>query len=100
MPGVGLSCLVTHVGKPVSSPATRLNGETPYNNAARLSKRELDVLKLLAVGKLSKEISAILRISKETVETYSFRVTRKIESSSLADLIHYAIRHDIVKLRA
>ena len=82
------------------SPAKRLNSEAPYNNAARLSGREMEVLKLLAVGKSSKEISAILGLSTGTVETYRSRVTRKIESKSLADLIHYAIRHDIVKLRA
>jgi two-component system, NarL family, invasion response regulator UvrY len=76
-----------------------LDGETPYNNAASLSKRELDVLKLLAVGKSSKEISAILGIRTGTVDTYRSRVRRKIDSSSLADLIHYAIRHEIVKLR-
>ncbi len=84
----------------MSSPVRCLNGETPYNNAARLSKRELNVLKLLAVGKSSKEISAILRISTGTMDTYRSRVRRKIDSSSLADLIHYAIRREIVKLRA
>jgi DNA-binding CsgD family transcriptional regulator len=56
------------------------------------------VLKLLAVSKSNKEISTILGISTRTVETYRFRVTRKIDASTLVDLVHYAIRHEIVKL--
>jgi DNA-binding CsgD family transcriptional regulator len=63
-----------------------------------LSGRERDVLRLLATGKSSKEISSVLAISVKTVESYRSRVVIKTGASSLPHLVHYAIRHKIVGL--
>ena len=65
-----------------------------------LSRRETDVLKLLATGNSNKEISTVLGISVKTVETYRGRVMLKVNASCLVELVLYAISHQIVELRA
>jgi DNA-binding CsgD family transcriptional regulator len=97
-----------------------LNGECPLNSGhmldsdasyhpapggpcqirVNLSGREREVLQLLATGKSNKEISSVLAISVKTVETYRSRLMLKIQAPSLSYLVHYAIRHQIVRLQA
>lgn len=62
----------------------------------RLSNREYEVLCLLAQGKLVKEIAAQLSLSPKTVSTYRSRLLEKLEVKTTAELIRYAIRHDLV----
>jgi DNA-binding CsgD family transcriptional regulator len=67
--------------------------------AIALSDREQQVLRLLAEGKSNKEISPILAISVKTVETYRSRLMLKLRAPSLIQLVHYAIRHNLVDLQ-
>ena len=62
-----------------------------------LSERELEVLSLLAQGKSNKEVAWALTISEKTVETYRSRVKLKLGLNSLVELVHYAIRHGVVR---
>jgi DNA-binding CsgD family transcriptional regulator len=78
-------------GVPFDLPPTR---EFPPNI---LSGRELAVLNLLAKGKSNKEVASTLTISARTVETYRSRIKLKLGLKSLVELVHYAIRHGIVK---
>jgi DNA-binding NarL/FixJ family response regulator len=61
------------------------------------SPRELQVLRLLAIGQSNKEIGLALGISTRTVETYRARIIRKLSLHSTAELVRYAIRHKIVE---
>ncbi len=63
-----------------------------------LSGRELQVLDLLAQGESNKQVASALTISEKTVETYRSRIKLKLGLHSLVELVHYAIRHGIVKL--
>jgi DNA-binding CsgD family transcriptional regulator len=65
-----------------------------------LTARETDVLRLLASGASTKEASAILAISVKTVDTYRTRLMIKLHATSVANLVHYAIRHGILDLQA
>jgi DNA-binding NarL/FixJ family response regulator len=58
--------------------------------------RELEIIRLLALGKANKEIAAELGITLRTVETHRARIMLKLGLHSLVELIHYAIRHNIV----
>ncbi|MGA8222949.1 MAG: response regulator transcription factor [Candidatus Acidiferrales bacterium] len=58
--------------------------------------RELEIIRLLAEGKTNKEISALLGIAVRTVETHRTKVMLKLGLHSLAQLIHYAMRHGII----
>jgi DNA-binding CsgD family transcriptional regulator len=73
--------------------------EDTQDNRVVLSRRELDVLKLLATGNGNKEVASVLGISPKTVECYRSRVMLKINARSLTHLVHYAIRHRIVELQ-
>jgi len=61
-----------------------------------LSARELQILKCLAVGLRPKEIAQDLAINIKTVSTYKLRLYGKMGFKSEADLITFAIRHNLV----
>jgi DNA-binding NarL/FixJ family response regulator len=62
-----------------------------------LTKRELEILKLIADGVTNKKIAGQLSISVKTVETYRSRIMQKLDLHSTADLIKYAIRNGLLK---
>ncbi|MCU1320741.1 MAG: two component transcriptional regulator, LuxR family [Acidobacteriaceae bacterium] len=66
------------------------------SSAAQLTEREREVMRLLASGMTSKKAAAELKISIRTVESHRININRKLEFSSIADLVRYAIRNGIV----
>jgi two-component system response regulator NreC len=64
-------------------------GVTPA--ATALSKREEEVLRLLAWGMLSREIAERLTISIKTVETHKANAMTKMGMKSRVDVVHYAL---------
>lgn len=64
--------------------------KSPSKKPIKLSKREMQVLKLLSNGKSNKDISAELSISDKTVSTYKFRLLNKIGGKSVVDLINFS----------
>jgi DNA-binding NarL/FixJ family response regulator len=63
-----------------------------------LSEREMEILKLFAEGKSSREISETLFISVKTVGTHKQHILNKLEISSTADMVKYAIKKGIISL--
>ena len=61
-----------------------------------LSNRELEVLRLLMTGKGVNEIAEQLSISNKTVSTHKVRLMEKMNLSSMADLMRYAMQHDLL----
>jgi len=61
-----------------------------------LSGREHEVLRLLASGKVVKEVAAILSLSKSTVSTYRERILKKLGLHSNAELTRYAVEHGLL----
>jgi DNA-binding NarL/FixJ family response regulator len=76
-------------GKVVGRAASRTQHARP-GQAAELSERETDVLRLVAGGHSNKEISARLGISVKTVETYKARAMDKLGYRSRVELVRYA----------
>ena len=64
--------------------------------SSHLTKRQREVLQLLAEGCLAKEIASILSISTRTVEYHKYQMMRDVGIKTVADLIRYAIKHNIV----
>ena len=62
-----------------------------------LSQREFDFLRLLGSGKSLQESAKQMGITTSTASTYRSRIMEKLTLASTADLIRYAIEHDIVK---
>jgi RNA polymerase sigma factor (sigma-70 family) len=63
-----------------------------------LTEREREVVQLIAEGKSTKEIAAVLKISVKTVETYRQRTMDKLNINNIADLIKFAIREGLSSL--
>lgn len=66
-----------------------------YNKASLLTKRETEILGLLALGKKSVEIGEQLYISEHTVNTHRKNINKKLEIKTLTDLMKYAAVFDI-----
>ncbi|SEM84246.1 two component transcriptional regulator, LuxR family [Nitrosospira multiformis] len=62
-----------------------------------LSNRELDVLKLIAVGISLTEISQKLKLSAKTISTYRARVLEKMGMQNNAQLIRYVAEHKLLE---
>jgi two-component system, NarL family, response regulator NreC len=58
-----------------------------------LSDREREVLRLLALGHTNQEIAKQLYISVRTAETHRSHIMRKLQLSTRAELVRYAIEH-------
>jgi DNA-binding NarL/FixJ family response regulator len=62
----------------------------------RLSPREREVVQLISEGKTNKEVASILDMSAKTAETHRTNVLRKLKLHSIAELVLYAVRNNIV----
>jgi two-component system, NarL family, response regulator NreC len=62
-----------------------------------LSEREREVLRLLALGHTNQEIAASLYISVRTAETHRAHIMQKLRLSSRAELVRYALAHDLLE---
>lgn len=71
--------------------------EREYNSDEKhvLSERETQVLGMVARGYTSKEIGEKLYLSTSTIETYRERLMRKLKLTTRAELVDYAILHNI-----
>jgi DNA-binding NarL/FixJ family response regulator len=64
--------------------------------SSHLTKRQREVLQLLAEGYLAKEIASRLNISTRTVEYHKYQMMNDLGLKTTAELIRYAVRHHIV----
>jgi DNA-binding NarL/FixJ family response regulator len=62
----------------------------------RPTPRELEVIRLLAEGKSNKEVASALGITVRTAETHRAKLMLRLGLHSLTELIHYAIRNNIM----
>ena len=68
------------------------------NQEDALTKREIEVLKLLAEGLFNKEIAYMLSISEKTVKNHVSNIFKKINVSDRTQAAVYAIKNNIVEL--
>jgi two-component system response regulator NreC len=61
-----------------------------------LSERQLDVLRLIALGHTNAEIARRLQISVRTVETHRAHIQEKLGLSTRAELVRYALRRGLL----
>lgn len=67
---------------------------------AVLSPREREIVQLLAEGFSAKKIASQLHVSTKTVDTHRQNIMRKLNLSSVADLVKYAIREGLTHLES
>lgn len=63
-----------------------------------LTTRERQIVQLLAEGKSNKDVAVIQGITVKTAETHRANLMRKLELHSVSDLVHYAVRNQIVEV--
>jgi DNA-binding NarL/FixJ family response regulator len=74
------------------------------NNSGRqtrfgtLTKREREILKMLAEGRSVKEIATGFDLSVKTVEAHKFNLMRKLDIHNKAQLVQYAIQKKVIRL--
>src|SRR3954447_23273865 len=61
-----------------------------------LTDRERDVLRRIALGHTNAEIAGQLYLSVRTVETHRAHIQQKLSRSSRAELVRYALEHNLV----
>jgi two-component system, NarL family, invasion response regulator UvrY len=82
-----------------SEVAERLLEQKNSNNPHELlSNRELEICKMLAMGKTVSQIAESLSLAMTTVSTHRGRIMNKLGISTNAELTRYAITHHIVQL--
>ncbi|HET9669597.1 MAG TPA: response regulator transcription factor [Casimicrobiaceae bacterium] len=63
-----------------------------------LSRRERQILQLVAEGKSSAEAAAMLFLSPKTVDTYRSRMMQKLGIADVPSLVKFAIQHGVTQL--
>jgi two-component system, NarL family, response regulator NreC len=74
----------------------RLASEPPPGPPDDLSEREVDVLRLIALGHTNAEIAEQLFLSVRTVETHRAHIQQKLRLSTRAELVGYALRRGLI----
>jgi DNA-binding NarL/FixJ family response regulator len=75
----------------------RFKENTPAASTA-LTKREREVLQLLAEGKTIKEAAFELAVSIKTIHTHRAKIMQKLKINNIASLIKYAIQEGLISL--
>lgn len=61
-----------------------------------LSRRQREVLRLIAEGRTTKEVAEALNVSVKTVETHRMQLMKRLDIHNVAGLVRYAIRSGVV----
>src|SRR6202789_29924 len=90
----------------VRTPAVLVHGRWKGNpgptaaKAPQLTPREREVLQLLAEGRRAKEVAGILNIAAKTAETHRSNIMSKINIHSMAKLVVYAVRNEMIRVQS
>lgn len=74
----------------------RLIGGQPLSPDA-MTRRERQVVNLVAQGLSNKEIARRLNLSHETIESFRTNLRRKFRLRTTADIVRYAIKHEVIQ---
>jgi two-component system response regulator NreC len=72
--------------------------ELSVRSRAALSEREVDVLRLIALGHTNAEIAKHLYLSVRTVESHRAHLQQKLQLSTRAELVGYAIERGLINV--
>lgn len=86
----GVAATVARTGWAPHSP------RSPKRRPSALTRREREIVQLLAEGRSNRETAQALEISVKTVETHRARIMSKLHLESFAEMVHYAVRNNII----
>jgi DNA-binding NarL/FixJ family response regulator len=73
-----------------------LNKREPFAEEKRITKRQSEVLQLLAEGLSMKEVANIIDVKPGTVAFHKYRMMETLNISTNAELLGYAIKHQMI----
>jgi len=85
-----------YVGGGVSQAVVEACRAAAAQDRGRLTPREREVAQLVAEGKSTKQVAALLGISVKTAEFHRARVMKKLDVHDVAGLVRYAIREGLI----
>ena len=94
-PTVTISTMASVVVSTVMEKPEELSSEGVQKNES-LTQRELDIIRLCALGKTSKEIADELFISARTVESHKNKIFNKLGCDSTTEMVNYAFLNGLV----
>lgn len=94
----GESYLCSTITELVIREYTQLATGSQLSATSSLSKREQEVLQLIADGKNTKEIAFMFGVSGKTVDVQRSNIMKKLDLYSVAELTKYAVREGLTKL--
>jgi len=74
------------------------NTDSRYHKDEVLTKRELEIVKLVAEGLNNQKIADLLCISHRTVDTHRTNIMQKVKVKNVAELVRYAIKNRLVEI--
>lgn len=92
----GVACTVPRYGRRPRAGGT--SGPTAGTPADKLTMREREILRLLAEGRVGKEIADLLKISVKTVSTHRVHIGDKLGTRNIAFLTKYALRQGLAQV--
>ena len=75
----------------------KVAAEPPPGPPDGLSEREVEVLRMIALGHTNAEIAEGLYLSVRTVETHRAHIQQKLRLGSRAELVRYALEHKLIE---
>ncbi len=76
--------------------AARLDALHRSLTGNRLTRREVEILRLIAFGHTSVEIARMLHLSPRTIETHRAHIHKKLALRTRAELVRYALRRGVI----
>jgi len=70
------------------------------NESLHLTDREFDILRRIATGETNQEIADSLEISNKTVSTHKMHIMEKTGTTSVAEIVQYAIEYGLINLES
>lgn len=74
----------------------RLAAGAPVNALSVLTARELEIMRLIALGFTNSEIAEQLFLSVRTIESHRAHIQNKLDFTSRAELVRFAIDHGVI----
>ena len=94
----GESYLCSRVTDLVIRDYTQLSSDDHSTSNDKLTKREQEVLRLIAAGKSTKEMAFIFGVSIKTIDVQRSNIMKKLNLHSIAELTKYAIRTGLTSI--
>jgi DNA-binding NarL/FixJ family response regulator len=85
----------TYVTPELAPEVLSMLAEPETASAGKLTPRQREVVRLLADGRTMKEVAAALGVSPRTVETHKYQIMGTLGLKSSAELIRYALEHNL-----